>query len=248
MPVSINNPANVIINNGARVIAANPIPPIVQDGLVLNLDAQNIFSYPRVGNTWYDLGIELTHTSLISGSSFNSSNGGYISFDGTNDYATATTLSNSLLNVGSGGIVTIEFFIRVNSFPTGDGTIFKYGTSSMFTAAYRVGLTNLGRIIAHTGTTTMSSTGISITIGTWNHIVMIFKSGGRTYINGINEGTSIGLDPTGKTHDLFWIAANTASETVFFPFDLGLIRIYNRELLEDEVSQNFNASRSRFGI
>ena len=62
-------------------------PNIVLDDLLLYLDAGNIKSYPGSGSTWTDLTRKGNNASLINGSTYDSSNGGSIVFDGANDWA-----------------------------------------------------------------------------------------------------------------------------------------------------------------
>ena len=64
---------------------------IVQDGLVLNLDASNTLSYPGSGTTWFDLTSNNNDGTLVNGPTFDSANGGSIVFDGINDYVSFTT-------------------------------------------------------------------------------------------------------------------------------------------------------------
>ena len=61
-------------------------PDIVEDNLVLYLDAANTKSYPGTGTTWTDLSGNGVTGTLVNGATFNSGNGGYIVFDGANDY------------------------------------------------------------------------------------------------------------------------------------------------------------------
>ena len=66
---------------------------IVQDGLVLNLDAGVNKSYPRNGTTWYDLSNNGNGT-LTNGPTFDRDNGGSIVFDGTDDYVQGSISSS----------------------------------------------------------------------------------------------------------------------------------------------------------
>ena len=66
-------------------MACNSGPDIIEDGLVLCLDAANINSYPKSGTTWSDLKGSNDGT-LTNGPTFSSANGGCIVFDGSNDY------------------------------------------------------------------------------------------------------------------------------------------------------------------
>ena len=61
-------------------------PKIVTDDLVLYYDAANTKSYPGTGTTWTDLSGNGVTGTLVNGATFNSGNGGYIVFDGANDY------------------------------------------------------------------------------------------------------------------------------------------------------------------
>jgi hypothetical protein len=69
-------------------------PSIVTDGLVLALDAANIKSYPGSGTAWTDLsGFGNTGT-LVNGPTYSSANGGSIVFNGVDDYAITSTITN----------------------------------------------------------------------------------------------------------------------------------------------------------
>jgi hypothetical protein len=63
--------------------------PIITDGLVMALDAGNLVSYPGSGTSWKDLTINGNNSTLYNGPTFSDVNGGVISFDGSDDYATA---------------------------------------------------------------------------------------------------------------------------------------------------------------
>ena len=59
-------------------------PDVVEDGLVFCLDAASKRSYSGSGTTWVDV-VRGNNGTLTNGPVFNSGNGGYFSFDGTND-------------------------------------------------------------------------------------------------------------------------------------------------------------------
>ena len=73
---------------------------IVQDGLVLNLDAAVDQSYPGNGTTWYDLAGSNSGT-LTNGATFDRDNGGNIFLDGTDDRV-AISDSNGDFDIGTG--------------------------------------------------------------------------------------------------------------------------------------------------
>ena len=69
---------------------------IIKDGLVLDLDAGKLQSYPRTGTLWNDVSGFQNNGTLTNGPTFSSTNGGAIVFDGTNDYVEMTTKNTNL--------------------------------------------------------------------------------------------------------------------------------------------------------
>jgi hypothetical protein len=63
----------------------------ITNGLILNLDAANTKSYPGSGTTWTDLSQYKSNGTLTNGPTFSSTNGGGITFDGTNDFVLLTS-------------------------------------------------------------------------------------------------------------------------------------------------------------
>jgi hypothetical protein len=85
---------------------------IVTSGLVLNLDATNIISYPKTGTNWIDMSSYGNNCSLANGASFSNGNGGNISLDGTDDYISVPkTLSGFTYNIHYDLDWTIECWI-----------------------------------------------------------------------------------------------------------------------------------------
>lgn len=75
-------------------MACNAGPDIIEDGLVLCLDAANINSYPRTGTTWSDLADANDGTlTNMDATNFSSDNGGVLSFDGTNENLTIPSVT-----------------------------------------------------------------------------------------------------------------------------------------------------------
>ena len=98
-------------------MAAASGPNVVEDALVLALDAGNTKSYPGSGTTWTDTVGGNTGT-LTNGPTYNPDNGGAIVFDGTNDYVTIPDSED--LEFGSGDF-TIEAYIYPTGVPSSAG-------------------------------------------------------------------------------------------------------------------------------
>ena len=67
-------------------MAGSSGPDLVQNGLVLALDAADKNSYVGSGTTWRDLSGNSNNGTLINSPTFSGGNGGNFSFDGADDY------------------------------------------------------------------------------------------------------------------------------------------------------------------
>ena len=216
-------------------------------GLVLHLDAGNTASYNGSGTTWNDLSGNGSNVTLTS-TAFNSASGGSIVFNGTSSYA------NFNANIGSTSAVTVDIWVKTNSLNAPNGSMyFGFGLYDVWTKVGAIGFnTSSGDLFGLT-TTRVENLGIE---GVWKHLVFIMNAGSvsnnKIYVNGINQ-TSLsqvysGFNSTnanfnsgsgrisGWRNDLNWLMnLNVAS-----------FKLYNRELSQQEITNNFNASKQRF--
>jgi len=242
---------------------------IVQSGLIMNLDAGFKSSYTGSGTTWFDIsGSGNNNGTLVNGVGYSSSNGGTLTFDGINDYVQL----NNTLTFGT-NTFTIEFWINNKyNYTSGNSknTILSnyldynsswntylyigiyYGNSSGDFGSFNSNgdiflLNSSGNFIMNS-----SNTGkINITNNQWTH-VSIVRNGNdvSTYKNGvkiatINNSTTANNNYSGSR--AFKIGGGVSNSQNHFG-DLSNNRIYNRALSDAEVLQNFNATKSRFGL
>ena len=225
---------------------------IVKDGLVLDLDAAKKDSYPRTGTVWNDVSGNNYYGTLTNGPTYDSSMGGNIVFDGSNDYISiidgytniiknnnnwtvslwfkANDLSNYpvLLSVGTGQLSYYDLFLEVGPNQVyfaaggGAGVNFLYNPSTTLTTNTIYNITFI-----KTGTTT-----------------------GKVYVNGseislITFGTGLGAMPNSnadfKIGD-FKSSGYTLNGNIYQTL------IYNRSLSSTEILQNYNATKTRFGL
>ena len=85
-------------------------PKIVTNGLVLCLDAGNTKSYPGSGTAWNNLSSTSNNGTLTNGPTYDSTNGGSLIFDGTNDYIQSGSFSNLLT-----ADITVETWIYLTA-------------------------------------------------------------------------------------------------------------------------------------
>jgi hypothetical protein len=232
---------------------------IVTNGLVLNLDAANPRSYPQPYNgvTWFDISGNSRNGTLTNGPTYNAANGGSIVFDGSNDYASC--ISNNTTNLT--GNFTLSAWININTLPTNgnlQSLLCKYdnfpGAGGYDLRIYN----NSGTMQIGLVTTNGSSTGggdINYTFSTniWYQIVSVYDgSFSNIYINGqyVNRVTNtINAISNNKPLNIARFGEYMGGLlTRYFNGNISQNLIYNRALSQQEVLQNFNATRARFGV
>jgi hypothetical protein len=238
---------------------------IVTNGLVLNLDAAKLDSYPGTGTTWRDISGNNNNGTLTNGPTFSGiGKQASIVCDGTNDYI--EVLDNSSLDFGSGSF-TVEYWFRKLT-ATAGGFDNIWGVNKWNTGALP-GTNEWGLAIGNgsTGTgnqyafgvesgSTAYSTGNSptqLSLNTWYQLVGQRDGANfKTYLNGtltVNV-TSSGFTTSSIINNVGRNLRinNSAVNDYYTNADNANIKIYNRALSADEVSQNFNALRGRYGI
>jgi hypothetical protein len=214
------------------------IEQIITDGLVLNLDAGNPASYPGSGTTWSDLSGNGNNGTLVNGVGYNSGNGGSIVFDGTNDYAIST--QNFIFS--SNNPLTISVWIKTNSL-TLDGAYYRRILSFNTNYGISTTTTSVGWYTAGVDLITP----VTISTGLWYKVDCIYTGTQyQTYLNGVLANSFTSTFPA--TSSQLWIGRFHSSNDGRFNGNIAQASIYNRALSASEVSQNFNATRSRFGI
>lgn len=236
-------------------------PRIVTSGLVGYWDAGNPKSYPGSGTSWYAIAGS-NNATLVNGTSYNSSNGGYLSFLGSSSqYVDLGSNFTSILNVSLP--ITFETIAYLNLSGNAEGIISNIGT--IFTDggfALRKQSTNvINAMFVHNGSNYISWSSNVLSSGGWYHIVSTYNGSGSStqanynlYVNSVlsnittlTAGT-ISSFPSNKNFDLGRNGSMVGSMTNYFTGNIASVRIYNRALSAAEISQNFNALRGRFGI
>lgn len=214
-------------------------PRIVTDGLVLCLDAADRNSYPGSGTTWSDLSGNGNNGSLINGPIFNSANGGSFSFDGTNDRVNSNGFSSQTNPSFS---IFSWIFLDTTSGIRGvwghDGLSDNNCHFEVRESFWRVrvgGINNSSIIAANTNT--------------WQNVGFVCSGNSVSFfIDGIflsSWGGSAGA--------IFGTNNQTIGNSYLVssrPWDgkISNFQIYNRVLKSDEITQNYNATKGRFGL
>lgn len=238
------------IGTGITIGAGVTITPdysVVTTGLQLNLDAGDAASYPGSGSSWTDL-VSAKVFTLYNSPTYSSNNGGYLNFDpASSQWADATSLPSSLANW------TVEawhYYAGTNN----------NGSPCIVTEAYAGGPINYT-----VGNCTDSSPNLQVgywdgssfhptpqgtvlTAGQWYQVVGTYDgTANRLYLNGafVSSTASTSAAQSGGAGIRLmrrWDADQ------YWGGRLAIVRIYNAALTTEQISGNYNANRSRFGI
>jgi len=225
-------------------------PKIVTDGLILYLDAANTKSYVSGSTIWNDISRGGKNGALVNGPTFSNNNGGVINFDGVND----------TINFGTG-----DTFFPLNSFTIdiwfqSKGTVpttgitpglfgFTYGIRAYFNTANQIYFS------VSSGSTTQF---IFATVpsnlrddGLWyNGVFQASPTTSYLYLNGVLVGSRAvtWLGSTIYNTDTWRLGRDNNNPNQFFTGSMASYKMYNRVLTQAEILQNYNATKTRFGL
>lgn len=225
---------------------------VIQDNLILNVDAGASDSYGGSGTTWSDLSGNGNNITLSSsGISYNSTDGGgSIVFDGTNGQGTS---SINITNMNSGG--SLEMWCKIT-----DTSGYRHiggwrGSTSQF---YMLLLNNDGRMEARAKWSSAAYTdvvssdyGTSFWANNWNHIVFTNSNSDsktRFYLNGSLIGTSSGTVGSFPSNSTFELMKTAGLSTGTAAGRLSQVRVYSDTLSASEIAHNYDVTKGRFGI
>ena len=229
-------------------------PRIVTDGLVLHLDAGNRKSYPGSGNTWYDLSGNNNHGTFNGTASFDSATRS-MSFDsGSNTYI--TTSFNTIYSQ-----ITLSCWFNTQTQDTDSASILRpilmlgdfVSDGPLEISMLRNGIADAHKIRFEIGFD--NATYRYITSNTYNdeiwHNVVLIKD---------NNVMSVYIDnqflttKTGDINNLYdnsiglRIGGGTSITARRFLGKVSNVSVYNKALSANEVQQNYNATKGRFGL
>jgi hypothetical protein len=225
---------------------------IVTDQLILHLDAGNTASYPTSGSTWTDLKGN-SNATLFNSPAFNSGNGGHIQFRVTG----STYADLNLVGVNSSTpLLTVEMWVRPIDMGVISGMPFGFTVYNLYQINDGLGFnTAVNDVRGIYESRAINEDGW---YGQWQHIVVVMNqttsySNNKMYFNGKLYDTIeqiIGTEDTGnRTFSTGQMRISGWRNNTSYPVnqDLAIFRVYNKELSEAEVAQNYNAERVRFG-
>ena len=230
-------------------------PRITKSGLVGNWDAGDPESYSG-GSTWKDtangvVGICYNDTS-VANAAFSNNNGGYIEFDGTDDYVVVSDVSHLDLR----DKLTMSCWAWFDGDGGGSNTIV-FGKEKSGSAQYSMVRMNSGDTLdvgLHTGGWTDFFTSTVLSDDTWYHLSATYdRSNVKVYVNGSLVDTTAETDAISGDSQRFVIGGldwQNNSTVPDHPMNgrVAIVRMYNKALSAAEIMDNFQKTRGRFGV
>ena len=198
---------------------------------------------------------------------FNGANGGALVFDGLDDYISLPTsiLPNQLF-ADNGGSWTVSCWFKFPISPVGTRT----GNASWAVVGRGGGIATAAHFIIFVGSATDTTYGqyapyklsstirgavtvispFSVNTNTYNYVALTWNgSSGSVYFNNqspvnMNVGTA-----EQQSYNDFYIGSNSGTpQNHYYSGNVPQVSIYNRALTPEEIQQNFNATKGRFGL
>jgi hypothetical protein len=226
---------------------------LITSGLVMHLDAGNAASYPGAGTTWMDLSGNGNHGTLQNEVTYNSANNGSLVFDGINDYF----VTDTNLDLSDTDKLTIQLIVKTTA-STAERMIMEHSVNWNSNNSFGTLATSSDKMqfTDHNQGYNVLNTTESITDNNW-HLISITsdRSLGATnqsliYIDG--NASSVEnpylIDNSGNYADVPLYLSSRAGTNYFFNGNIAQVLIYKRVLTAEEIQQNFNAVKLKYGL
>jgi hypothetical protein len=243
MPLNISG--NII---NSEIVKRYPTTKISKAGLVLHLDAFTPESYSGSGTAWYDLTGNGYNGTLVNSPTFSTAeySGGSIKFvRASTQYTSIYQIPASFWTGGSWTVSAWVYFTSVNSGL--DNAIVGHGASSVNNGLHLGERTGK----AYFGLYGNDITGaISLSAGIWYNLVFTYNNSSylkQIYVNSVfdTSGGTVAYGGTGTNTEL---GRYPWAPSYLLNGNIAIVSFYNKVLSANEILQNYNIQKSRFGL
>jgi len=223
-----------------------PIPGIVESGLKLYLDAGDSSSYSGTGTTWTDLSSSGNNGTLTNGPTYSSSDGGYIYFDGSNDYVDVSG------SITASTATFLAWIYRDGNQGNYDGIM---GSRDSSSSTHMMSFFGTTQKLAYTwndaSNTYNFDSGLTIPNQAWCMVsVSISSSSATLYLHqasGVTSATN-NVTHSSATLDNINVGRDSYGSSRDFKGRISVVAFYDRALSSAEIAHNFNVFKVRHGL
>ena len=239
-----------------KMVFNSDYPGIITDNLLWCVDSGFAPSYPTTGTTWYDLSGNGKNGTLINGTSYNSSYNGSLAFDGVDDYAYFSNISSTFPAQG-----TISFWMwadvvenyrnplqLTNINGSNVGIRFEeYTPGDQFHGGFNVLFGNSAG--TYTGYQYLPYPNV-LTPNTWYNVVLTWDTSTSNIVGYLNNSLKFNANNAVYTPPNInnLVVGTGYSMERCWKGRISGVKIYTKQLSSTEVSQNYNATKGRFGL
>ena len=239
-------------------MSAHANPDIVTDGLTFCIDGADPKSYSGSGSTVYDRSGNLINGS-VNNATVDSEAGGCFSFDGTNEHISIGT--PSLLDGVQVPLSICVWAKHIGSFKNYE-VLWGVDYSTSNHGLWSMLRIDSGNFRYYTSTSSggyQSRTSFSVENDVWNYYVVtmegsVSSSTCKHYLNGSNlkngSAQSFSMNALSSTpySPIDFRIGNNQRAFEYWKGKIATAMWYNKALSAAEILQNFNATKSRFGL
>ena len=223
-------------------------PNLVKDQLVFTIDVANAQSYITGSSTSTDL-IDRQVCTLYNQTSGSLSSPKSWQFDGDGDYITWPQTSGQF----SQNPMSIEMVLSPNE-EDDDGAVMLMdrtaynGTTGIQVWYNEYSNTTVSFNMRGSSGTRVETSTSAFPKGKWYHVIYTFNSTtGTIYVNGSNAASGTITSVAASTSAVV-LGKYQSTPNFVIVGRVALLNIYHKSLSQSEVSQNYNALKSRFGL
>jgi hypothetical protein len=223
-------------------------PKTVTDGLVLCLDAANVKSYSGTGTVWTDLSGNGNNGTLTNGPTYSNANNGSIVFDGIDDLCRTSIPVSTLNNFFT---VCVWFTLTSTTSSNTDAVSKRLISADQSSGSTKwcIGTTPSRQFLFGGGGGVERTLNFVIELNTPYFVVLTHNT--TTYSLFLNGNNIIRDDTSNIAAPNFGnvsIACRPNNIDRLWTGSIFSSLFYNRVLTDQEIQQNFNAARGRYGI
>jgi hypothetical protein len=235
-------------------IFSTAVTAIVSSGLICHLKTA-----PPTGSTWTD-DVGNSNATLANIPTYSSSNGGYITLNGSNQYIMTSTSLNAQISGTSPSKSTAQS-IFIWCYPTEQGIVVSEIGQAAINQSWHdsnIEITSSGVVdfsVWH-GSLSNKVSSTAKSFNNWYHLGWTYSGTTLTaYINGASVGTATltRQAPFNNGFNLHYALGATdgtrmGSDGSYCAMRVGSFQVYNRALTSDEVLTNYNSNKSNYGL